>query len=89
MKTEQEELAKAFEFERRERAKTIKEELPPEPAAGTADVAEVVFRAQGTGKRVSRRFLKGDSIQLLYNFVRTLDEEVLGFEDPASEFQLI
>ena len=53
-------MARAIEFERRERAATIIAQMPEEPAAGTPDVAEVVFRAQGTGKRINRRFMKTD-----------------------------
>ena len=44
-------------------------------------MAEVVFRAQGTGKRFTRRFLKTDTAQMLYNYVRTLPDEDLGFDD--------
>lgn len=42
---DEEELARAIEFERKERAATIIESMPEEPAQGGADVAEVVFRA--------------------------------------------
>ena len=55
--------------------------MPEEPAQGGPDVAEVVFRAQGTGKRFNRRFLKSDKAHMLYNFVRTLADEDLGFDD--------
>lgn len=55
--------------------------MPEEPAVGQADVAEVVFRAQGTGKRFNRRFLKTDTVAMLYNYVRTLTDEDLGFDD--------
>ena len=63
--------------------------MPEEPAAGTPDVAEVCFRAQGTGKRINRRFLKTDTVAMLYNFVRTLSDEDLGFDDANSQFQII
>ena len=56
-KQEQEELAAAIQFERRERAATIIKEMGEEPAAGP-EVAEVVFRSQGTGKKFPRRFHK-------------------------------
>ena len=46
--------------------------LPDEPEAGP-DVAEIVIRAGGTGKKFSRRFLKTESVKTLYDFVRTLD----------------
>ena len=63
--------------------------MPEEPAAGAPDVAEVCFRAQGTGKRFNRRFLKTDKVGLLYNYVRTLPDEDLGFDDANSQFQII
>lgn len=74
----------AIEQERRERAQTLIQQMPEEPAAGGADVAEVVFRAQGTGKRFNRRFLKTDKAKILYNYVRTLSDEDLGFENSNS-----
>ena len=86
---EEEELARAIEFERRERAATIIKEMPEEPPAGGPDVAEVVFRAQGTGKRFNRRFMKTDKPAMLYNFIRTLADEDLGFDDPNSQFSII
>ena len=61
-------------------------EMPEEPAAGAADVAEVCFRSQGTGKRFNRRFLKTDTVAMLYNYVRTLADEDLGFDDANSQF---
>ena len=60
--------------------------MPPEPAQGDPDVAEVVFRAQGTGKRFNRRFIKTDKVEMLYNFVRTLADEDLGFDDANNQF---
>ena len=58
--------------------------MPEEPAAGEPDVAEVVFRAQGTGKRFNRRFMKSDTVAMLYNYVRTLTDDDLGFDDANS-----
>jgi hypothetical protein len=63
--------------------------IPEEPAAGGEDVAEVVFRAPGSGKRLSRRFVKSTSVKTLYDYVRTLDpSEDLGFDDASSKFEL-
>lgn len=89
MKAEEEELQRAIEFERLERAKSIKEEMAQEPPAGGADIAEVVFRAQGTGKRFNRRFLKTDKVAMLYKYVRSLADQDLGFDDANSQFQLV
>ncbi len=82
-------MARAIEFERRERAKTIVAEMAEEPAAGGADVAEVVLRAQGSGKRFNRRFLKTDKIASLYNYVRTLADDDLGFDEANNQFQIM
>ena len=79
-------MAKAIEFERKERAKWLVDKMPEEPAAGGADVSEIVLRAQGSGKRFTRRFLKTEKIGILYTYVRTLAEEDLGFDDPNAQF---
>ena len=63
--------------------------MPDEPAAGDPDVAEVVFRPPGSGKRVTRRFLKTDSVKLLYDYVRTLDDETVTFDNPNAKFNLM
>lgn len=60
--------------------------MQSEPEAGNPDVAEVSLRAQGSGKRFTRRFLKTDSIKKVYDYVRTLPDEDLGFDDPNSQF---
>lgn len=75
--------------EKREQAATLMSLLPEEPEAGAPDVAEVVFRPPGSGKRVTRRFLKTDSVKLLYDFVRTLDEEAIAFDNPQAKFNLM
>ena len=48
-----------------------------------------MFRAPGSGKRFQRRFLKTDSVKLLYDYVRTLGEDDQGFDDPGNEFSLM
>ena len=58
------------------------------PEEGQPDVATIGFRAPGSGKRFQRRFLKTDSVKLLYDYVRTLEEDDLGFDDPSNEFTL-
>ena len=63
--------------------------MPPEPEEGNPDITNIVFRAPGSGKRFNRRFLKGNSVKMLYDYVRTLEEDDLGFEDPSSEFNLM
>ena len=90
-----EEQARIAEIERkrqeleRERLEKIKKiQLPDEPQAGP-DVAEVVFRASGgSGKKMSRRFLKNECTKVLYDYVRTLDAADIGFDDKNATFQL-
>ena len=63
--------------------------MPEEPPQGSEDVAEVVFRAQGTGKRFNRRFYKTDKVEMLYMFVRSLAGEDLGFDDANNQFEIV
>ena len=63
--------------------------MPKEPEEGSPDVAVIVFRAPGSGKRFTRRFLKTDTVKLLYDYVRTLEEDDLGFDDPSNDFNLM
>lgn len=82
-------MKQAIEFERKERAATLIKEMPEEPAEGGPDITEIVFRAQGSGKRFNRRFLKSDTVEMLYNYVRVLagdENEDLGFDNPNSQF---
>ena len=64
-------------------------ELPDEPEAGAPNVAEVVLHALGAGKKFTRRFLKTDNVQILYQYVRTLLDEDLAFEYHNSEFEIM
>jgi hypothetical protein len=48
-----------------------------------------VFRASGgSGKKMSRRFLKNECTKVLYDYVRTLDAADIGFDDKNATFQL-
>ena len=71
-KEEERDIQEAIDFDRRDRRETIQKNLPDEPAAGTPDTAQIAFRAVATGKRITRRFLKTDSMKLLYDYVRTI-----------------
>ena len=68
---------------------SIKGTLPKEPEDGSPDIANIMFRSSGSGKKFSRRFLKTDTVKLLYDYVRTIEEDDLGFDEPNSEFQLM
>lgn len=48
--------------------------MPEEPAADNPDAAQVVFRMPESGQRIQRRFLGSDKVELLYQYVGTLDE---------------
>ena len=60
--------------------------LPDEPAEDDPQVCEVVLRAPGSGKRFKRRFLRTDPLTNVYNYVRTLSEEELAFDDNEAQF---
>jgi len=45
--------------------------LADEPEASNPESCAIVFRLPVTGSRVERRFLKTDSVQILYDFIDT------------------
>jgi len=47
------------------------EDMPEEPAKGSEDSLEIVFRLPN-GKRNNRIFMKTDKIALLYNYINYL-----------------
>lgn len=60
--------------------------IPEEPAEGTEGASRIVFRLPISGERVQRRFMLTDKVQLLYDFVETLDN--LQRENEHSELVL-
>lgn len=46
--------------------------LPAEPEADNADSLELIFRMPHSGERVRRKFLKTDTVSLLYDFIDDL-----------------
>lgn len=44
-------------------------EVPPEPAAGAKNAVRIQFRMPNSTKRVVRRFLESDSVEVVYAFV--------------------
>ncbi|CDW77100.1 fas-associated factor 1 [Stylonychia lemnae] len=66
-------------------AQKKKEQLPLEPPEGDPNVCSLVFRLPGSGERVSRRFLKTQKIQLIYDYIESLGEQ-LQFETPHCDF---
>lgn len=59
--------------------------MPEEPNDKDPNACHLVLRMPGSGERVSRRFLKTDKIQMLYDFVDSLGEKVQ-FETPGAQF---
>ena len=49
--------------------------LPDEPTTDNADSLELILRMPDSGQRVSRRFLKSDRIQIVYDFIDHLQNE--------------
>ena len=54
--------------------KEAKENLNIEPDEDNEDSTEIIIRYPNTGKRASRRFLKENKIQYLYNYILSLDD---------------
>lgn len=46
--------------------------LPEEPTKETEDSLELIFRMPVSGDRIQRRFLKTDTVQLVYDFIDDL-----------------
>jgi len=59
-----------------EEMKNRRESLPVEPDIENPNACELAFRLP-SGKRVSRRFLKTNTIQTLYNYISVLNEKDL------------
>lgn len=57
--------------------------LPDEPNATSPEVCTISFRLPTTGERLTRRFLKTDKVQLLYDYLDSLDDDKLQFETPG------
>ena len=49
--------------------------LPEEPLEGDPDSLAIILRMPVTGERITRRFLKTDTIGLLFDFVDHLQGE--------------
>jgi len=59
-----------------EEMKNRRESLPAEPDIEDPNAYELAFRLP-SGKRISRRFLKTNTIQTLYNYISVLNEKDL------------
>eukprot|EP00347_Sterkiella_histriomuscorum_P016338 403353573 len=68
-------------------AQQKKDQLPEEPAQDDPEACHLVLRLPGSGERVNRRFLKSQKIQVLYDFVESLGEQ-LQFESHHGQFTI-
>eukprot|EP00826_Nyctotherus_ovalis_P051908 TRINITY_DN6518_c0_g1_i4.p2 TRINITY_DN6518_c0_g1~~TRINITY_DN6518_c0_g1_i4.p2 ORF type:complete len:146 (+),score=46.78 TRINITY_DN6518_c0_g1_i4:708-1145(+) len=75
-KQEEEKLIKES-TKKEEEKKYKKKSLPAEPDASDPNACEIAFRLP-SGKRITRRFLKTDTIQALYTFIGLSAESELG-----------
>jgi hypothetical protein len=64
-------------------AREKRERLPEEPAEKDPLACHIVLRLPGSGERVNRRFLKTDTVQIIYDFVDSLGPQRLSFESSA------
>lgn len=72
-----------------EEAKQKRHRLPEEPAEKDPLACHIVLRLPGSGERVNRRFLKNETVQVLYDFVDSLGPERLGFENSSQEYIIL
>ena len=95
---EREELKKVNDEKKRLEAAKVEKEaealrkrqaLSEEPAEKDAEACHIVFRMPGSGERVSRRFLKGDKIESIYNFVDSLGPEKLQLENHEKGYSIL
>ena len=90
LKKEEEEKRKLEEQERKKqenenRLQKIKETMPEEPPKDERSV-NIVFRLPN-GSRKPRRFLKTEKIQLIHDFVETMED--IGFEEQNVGFDIL
>ena len=85
---EEERLRKEKEEQLKREQENKKKILPPEPSMDDPNKTIIVFRYPDGMKSVTRRFLKTDTINILYIFIETLGKEIYT-EDDSTSFELI
>ena len=50
--------------------------MPIEPGADDKDACNIVFRLPGSGERVNRRFLKTDTVEVMYQFIDSIQDQI-------------
>ena len=86
LKEENEKKARIEKYENE--AEFCKQNLTEEPDENDPDICRIKFRYPNGEKSVERRFLKTDTIIILYNFVKSLGREIF-FESNSNDFDLI
>ena len=59
--------------------------MPEEPAEGQEGSCKIVFRLPVSGERTTRRFMLEDKVQVLHDYISTLD---IQRESPSAELVL-
>ena len=85
---EEERLRKEKEEQLKREQENKKKILPPEPSMDDPNKTIIVFRYPDGTKSVTRRFLRTDTINILYIFIETLGKEIYT-EDESTSFELI
>jgi len=67
--------------------------LPEEPTKETEDSLELIFRMPESGDRIQRRFMKTDTVQIVYDFIDDLQDKGTckfeGIETYTDKYQII
>jgi FAS-associated factor 2 len=64
------------------------ERLGTEPDQSNPDVCTIVFRLPIGGERLTRRFLKEDKIEILYDYIDSLGDKV-SFESTSGNYVIM
>ena len=70
------------------KAEKAKRTLPEEPSKDDPNSTSIVFRYPDGEKRIERRFLKTNKVQILYDFIFSLGREIYT-EPDYTKFSLI
>ena len=66
-----------------------KSQLAEEPAEDAEGITTIKFRDPSKGNSYQRRFLKTDTIQILYDFIQSRIDEIELEDDESTQFELI
>ena len=74
IRVEEEKQKEQLKAAKEREAQEKRERLPQEPDEKDPNAAHIVLRLPGSGERVNRRFLKTDTVQMIYDFVDSLGQ---------------